>query len=406
MLYKQYMPFGVSILVIALILVGCDNGSTILEAPPESRIIEITSPPDRTMIMDCDTVLFEGLILWRNEDSTLVRDSATWSSDCDGVLGRGKSITAGGLSINTHRITFSIDEGGRATSDEVILFVGETPPEYELVAIPGTSGYLMGYQISLNDDPVHIVSLSPFHMGKYEVSYRLWRAVRIWGEANGYFFAHQGARGFGADIDDEHPAVYISWRDAVAWCNAYSEMMGLSPVYYRAGTPHTTGNVYRDAMKDGDIGNSDCEMSADGYRLPTEAEWEYAARYVDGSEYTPGSCYSGYGIIPGGNNATIGDFACYLGNSLNSTIRPGEKMPNYLGLHDMSGNAGEWCWDWYEKYSYRPQTDPMGRSVGERRVIRGGCWTSDTYQCATSCRSSAVPSVAYYFWGMRLCQRD
>ena len=125
--------------------------------------------------------------------------------------------------------------------------------------------------------------------------------------------------------------------------------------------------MYRSSAFGGDIGINDVEWSADGYRLPTESEWEYAARYVDGTTFTQGNRPSG---------ATASDqedtYAWYVVNSGDSTHPVGQKAANALGGYDMSGNVWEWCWDWYGGYGSSAETDPTGPSSGTYRTARGG----------------------------------
>ena len=129
------------------------------------------------------------------------------------------------------------------------------------------------------------------------------------------------------------PVICVSWYDAVDYCNWLSRKDGLLPAYSRGGN------------------SIQCNFSANGYRLPTEAEWEYAA--------TGGSSSRGY-TYSGSN--TIGNVAWYSGNSGLKPHPVGGKQANELGLYDMSGNVWEWCWDWYGDYPSRSQTDPTGVS--------------------------------------------
>jgi formylglycine-generating enzyme required for sulfatase activity len=138
---------------------------------------------------------------------------------------------------------------------------------------------------------------------------------------------------------------YVSWKEAVEYCNRRSEKEGLRLAY----------SISRDTVV--------CDWNANGYRLPTEAEWEYAAK--GGKK---GSAY----LYAGGDN--LGEVAWYYDNSDDKTHEAGKKKANDLGIYDLSGNVWEWRWDWYGAYSQSAQTDPRGPVSGTYRVRRGGSW--------------------------------
>jgi formylglycine-generating enzyme required for sulfatase activity len=143
------------------------------------------------------------------------------------------------------------------------------------------------------------------------------------------------------------PATGVSWYDAAEFCNRLSRHHGFRPCYRRFGFWRWSRWA--------------CDWRADGYRLPTEAEWEYACRAGSQARY-------GFGDDP----ARLPDFAWYEGNS-RGRIRPvGTKRANRWGLFDMHGNVWEWCWDWYGPYGPASRVDPRGPTSGQRRVLRGG----------------------------------
>lgn len=135
------------------------------------------------------------------------------------------------------------------------------------------------------------------------------------------------------------------------------------------------------------------ELTGETYRLPTEAEWEFAAR---GGNQSKGYKYSG--------SNTINDVAWYNANSGNSTHTVGEKMPNELGIYDMSGNVYEWCQDWKAPYSHQHEVNPQGAEEGSYRVNRGGRWCGSARACRTSDRSMSSPHYHFYHLGMRLAK--
>ncbi len=202
-----------------------------------------------------------------------------------------------------------------------------------------------GSDYQSNEKPIHSVTLSDYYIGETEVTQELWQAVMGTNPSN-----------FTGNL--ELPVEYVSWNDCQTFISALNNLTGRT------------------------------------FALPTEAQWEYAAR---GGRKSQGYKYSG--------SNTIGDVAWYSGNASSKTHAVKSKQPNELGLYDMSGNVWEWCSDWYASYSSAAATDPTGPSSGSYRVLRGGSWRD----CATLCRVSGryydSPSYAYSNSGLRLVLR-
>jgi sulfatase modifying factor 1 len=209
--------------------------------------------------------------------------------------------------------------------------------------------------------PEHTVMVSAFAMDQWEVSIELWESVRAWGNAHGYDLVAGGS--FGA----KHPVHSVSWYDVVKWCNARSEKEGKVPAYY---VDAAMIQVYRSGEK----APAGVKWDA-GYRMPTEAEWEKAARGgVAGKLY------------PWGTDEISAELANYTASNKEKTTPVGSYGANGYGLCDMAGNVFEWCWDWHDVYSSTAQTDPRGPSSGSDRVIRGGVWDYGADRCRVAFR--------------------
>jgi len=189
-----------------------------------------------------------------------------------------------------------------------------------------------------SDETQHDVTISKgFNMGKYEVTQELYQAVM---GVNPSIFTSNPATG---EVQERRPVESVTWYDAVEFCNKLSEMEGLTKAYKIIGATVTVN------------------WETNGYRLPTEAEWEYACRAGMTTAYNTGD--------------TISDnTGWYTNNSNSRTHEVGKKSANAWGLYDMQGNVWEWCWDWYGSYASESQTDPRGAASGSSRVLRGGGW--------------------------------
>ncbi len=236
----------------------------------------------------------------------------------------------------------------------------------------------MGSSSGQSDEkPVHNVTVSSFYIGKTEVTQAQWTAVM--GNNPSDFKG------------DKRPVECVSWYDAIVFCNKLSMMDGRTPAYSVNGKtdPDTWGYI---PCKGNSIsGTITMNTNANGYRLPTEAEWEFAAW---GGKKRKGYKYSG-----SDNLSTV---AWYCDNSGDQTHDVAKKAPNELGLYDMSGNIWEWCWDWYGSYGSNAQTNPFGPSSGDCRVLRGGSWNYYSDVCRVAYRSYDDPGLRDCFMGFRL----
>lgn len=251
-------------------------------------------------------------------------------------------------------------------------------------------------------------------MAKYEVTYELWYSVRQWALSNGYVFQNPGREGNdGTDgaaptAAQYEPVTMISWRDAVIWCNAYNQMTGLAPLYYSNAGFITPVKDSTDATNGSDINwsagsvdNPYVNWSANGYRLPTEGEWEYAARYIDGSSWLPYNYASG-AAADYNNAAATGLVAWFSPNSGNVTHQDGGKNANALGIYDMSGNVWELCWDGYGSYP-GTSTDYRG-TYAYYRMMRGGCYFNSATGMLTGYRDHIAVYVELNAMGLRLAK--
>ncbi len=279
---------------------------------------------------------------------------------------------------------FGEPAAGPATPETTPLRVKPAPPptpklsvntraaniEENMVLVEG-GAFMMGSDDGAkNEQPAHQVTVSSFMLCRHQVTQADW--LRVMDKNPSYFV--------GGDL----PVEMVSWFDAVEFCNRLSSQAGLRPFYQTV----QKGGMFRSPVIEAD-------WSANGYRLPSEAEWEYAAR---GGKHGRGCKYSG--------SDDLDAVAWHGGNSAQKTHPVGSRQANELGLFDMSGNVWEWCWDWYDGgyYSQSPGLDPRGAGSGLYRLLRGGSLFNTGNLCRTANRGSNSPNLRYYFLGLRLAR--
>ena len=261
----------------------------------------------------------------------------------------------------------------------------------EFVLIPAGTFQMGSEKGNKLEKPVHKVTITKsYYMGKYEVPQAEYKNYCSYTESS----SPSSRYGDG----DNYSAYCVSWYDALVYCNKRSMAEELTPCYSIVGStdPKDWGKVPIDS--DETWNSAICNFEANGYRLPTEAEWEYAARAGDNT--VDSFTYSGTSDVN-----KLGEYAWYKSNSNVATHEVGTKLPNAYGLYDMSGNVYEWCWNWFP-ISYNTTTegesDPTGAASGIARVIRGGCWYNDSDYCAVSNRMYSFPSELSYNVGFRV----
>ncbi len=270
-----------------------------------------------------------------------------------------------------HTLTETLPDG--STSFKMVLVEGGT--------------FMMGSENGRNNEKsVHEVTLKSFYMGQTQVTQALWKAV-MGKDPEKLAFPHP-----------QRPVERVSWYDCVAFCNELSKQQGFRPAYA----------IDRDRKDSGNKNSSDDQKwtvtiidDADGYRLPTEAEWEYAAR--------GGPCWRKHQYEFAGS-PNKNEVAWGTQTSHGITQPCGLHPPNPLGLFDMSGNVFEWCWDWFDELYYKDLAKeetterPIGPESGEYRVVRGGSWDYDSDFLRVASRNGSYPSLRSNSLGLRLCR--
>ncbi|MDA3838366.1 MAG: SUMF1/EgtB/PvdO family nonheme iron enzyme [Candidatus Delongbacteria bacterium] len=241
--------------------------------------------------------------------------------------------------------------------------------------------------------PVHSVSVSDFYITKTEIAWEEWRTIM------------DNFVGMGEISGDGYPVNNISWYDAIVYCNKRSIMEGLIPCYSILGSTNPTDWGEIPTVYNPDWEVAECNWVANGYRLPTEAEWEYAAR--GGIHNTDDYEYSGCH-----EETALTNYAWYSANSGNYLHQAGIKSPNQIGIYDMSGNLEELCWDsfnpnyfsdCYNLGTVYDPTGPLDRTWG--RILKGGDYLGDSYFCRVSYRVILDPVDSSDRYGFRVVRK-
>ena len=308
-------------------------------------------------------------------------------------LGR---LPAAVVTNNQSGVTFSGTLSGTFTGTGAGLTnIPAAPPG--MVLIPAGS-FTMGNSIGdsdITDAATVTANVSAFYMDVNLVTWSQWQSVYYWATNQGYGFG-----GAGAGKAANNPVQAVSWYDCVKWCNARSQQAGKTPVYY-------TDEGFTAIYTNGDV-TVYANWTNSGYRLPTEAEWEKAARGgLSGQRFPRGNVINQdlanywshgtfpYDLGPSGYNS-VGNYP----TTSPGTSPVGSFAAIGYGLNDMAGNVCQWCWDWYGA-TYAGGTDPQGAASGSGRVFRGGCWSNDVGFCRTAYRYYFSPTFRFNIMGFR-----
>lgn len=314
-----------------------------------------------------------------------------------GMTSDTNTMDLSALGEGTYIMKISAVYGGKTYSGEVEIKISEPMPA-GLVLIPHGSFK----RAESTSNPSHTVILTKdFYICDHEVTQKEW--FDVMGVKQEDMYATD--KGWG----DNYPVYYVNWYAAIAYCNKRSVKEGLTPCYTVSGVTDWAALNFASipTSSDPDWNSATCDFNASGYRLPTEAEWEYAAL----GDYKDNPNWNGYGnssdssaIVFAGYDETnaLGDYAWYSGNASSKTHEAKKKTENSYSLYDMSGNVSEWCWDWYGNYDSANVTDPTGAPSGSGRVYRGGNWSSSAGICSVADRGDYNPYSRYDYIGFRV----
>ncbi|MDR2951946.1 MAG: SUMF1/EgtB/PvdO family nonheme iron enzyme [Treponema sp.] len=360
------------------------TGYSISGSPKSTTIYSYTPPPD--IAVTFSSLSADGSSTETTTQLTLQFSAAiSGLSSSDITLSGISGVTKGTLSGSN---PYTLDISGFSSGGSLSVYVaktgyviGSSPKTVTIYyyAAPSISGFIrieggtftMGSpsnEPERHDNEVqHQVTVSSFYMKKYEVTQAEYEQV----------MGTNPSSFIGLNL----PVESVTWYDAVEYCNKLSQRDGLTFAYQISGT------------------NVTCNWNANGYRLPTEAEWEYACRAGTTTPFNTGSNITTSQANYDGNHPYNGNPA---GTFLDKTTTAGNFAPNAWGLYDMHGNVWEWCWDWQGDYSSGAQTNPRGPVQGSFRVVRGGSWYAYGRFLRSAYRYDSDPSGRYSNLGFRL----
>ncbi|MDD4857227.1 MAG: formylglycine-generating enzyme family protein [Candidatus Krumholzibacteria bacterium] len=293
---------------------------------------------------------------------------------------------------------------GKDSSNPADTGNGNDGPEGMVLIPAGGSSFQMGSANGSSDEQtVHYVSFTrDFWMDETEVTQSDFEDLMS-GYCAGYATPDwHNPYGLG----DDYPAYRVSWGDAVLYCNARSRRDGCDTAYTYTSITGTPGNLC-------ELEGISCDFTKDGYRLPTEAEWEFACRAGTITDFYWGKNSDPYPETKT-DTTEVSSNAVWYANSWAydsddpeyGTHRTATKAANGYLLYDMSGNVYEWCYDWYGAYGSDSLVDPTGPSSGSWHVVRGGSWGNHAFYLRSSNRTFSSPSYEYFFIGFRVVRPD
>lgn len=361
-------------IIASLLLSGCLNPTTSNQTSRPATVIDIVAiagvtapiPGAMPVIEITETAQYTGTVAWsplvddRFGTDTVITATITLTAKKGYTLtGVGANSFAVGGAITTNEINSGIITAhftAIANLSAVSDVASSSQSTIVLKAVPGGTF----------NNGVADMTVSSFRMSQHEITME--QFVAVTGLSNPSTFFTGVVNG---------PVQWTNWYHALVFCNKLSVADDLTPVYSISGTTNTDTWGTVPTSSDATWNAVVADWSSNGYRLPTEAEWEFAAR---GGNSTKEYTYAG--------SNTIGDVAWYNLNAGSTPHPVGGKVANELGLYDMSGNVWEWCWDWYaDIYSGFPQTDYRGATSGSFRVQRGGSWYDTAPFCTVGIRN-------------------
>ena len=321
-----------------------------------------------------------------------------WNSNANNCRVANRNYYYPGYSNNNLGFRMARTERqGSAKRDSKVTVSGAAPDIPVGMSLIAAGPFQMGESVDgISSATTRTVTLSAFYMGQKEVTKAEWDAVKAWAVSHGYTDLATGG-GKAAN----HPVQTVTWFDAIKWCNARSEKEGLAPCYTVNGSFMKTGNFAPTV-----------NWTATGYRLPTEAEWEKAARGGLSEKRFPwGDTKISHALANfknGGNEAyqtgTAGFHPTYGIGSEPHTSPVGSFTANGYGLYDMAGNVWEWCWDWAGTSASGAQTDPRGAASGSGRILHGGSWADNALTTRCAYHDADLPHYRNNSHGFRIAR--
>jgi transcriptional regulator (fragment) len=385
------LGFAVGLALAALVIAGC---KTNVSSTPETFAVTFSVDGGNGKLKakaDCITETTESPITVEKGKTvtfTATADSGYrvkgWTRDGEAVNGTNASYSftvTKGVEVKVSFESNSTPPTPPASTDKTYTVGGIS---FTMKGIAAVTNKNVGHADYSSNNDVHTVSLTAYRIGETEVTQELWKKVM---GNNPSSFSSSPESG---EVQEKRPVERVSWYDCIAFCNELTKQAGLGEsqcVYSVEGHIYGTADAVAKKVPEMD-------MNKKGFRLPTEAEWEWAA--MGGKDYK----WSGTNV-----ESELGTYAWYDANSSGTTHEVKKKLANGYGLYDMSGNVGEWCWDRYSNSTPEGGKDPRGADSGSIRVRRGGSWIVNAVFAARACRDILDPDLCHFNLGLRLISR-